>query len=82
MVLIEIYDSATVEGGGSAQPIPPVGLHHDLPTTGRLSTQIPGDLTGGVRIVFWVADRGPSGSPVVMYKHLGWTLMDLPRRDR
>ena len=63
----------------NATTIPAVGLYENLSLTGAHTVVMPSDLVGGARIVFWVAGRGPAGSPVVMYKRLAFAVLDLPR---
>jgi hypothetical protein len=83
MVLLEIYDMASVQQAqeGNATSVPVVGLYDNLPLVGSQTILMPGDLVGGARIVLWVADRGPTASPVVMYKRLAFAVLDLPRQD-
>ena len=83
MVLLEVYDMASVQHAqeSNATSIPIVGLYDSLPLTGSHTVVMPEDLAGGARIVLWVADRGPVGSPVVMYKRLAFAVIDLPRQD-
>jgi hypothetical protein len=84
MVLLEVYDTASVQRAQEsyATTVPPVRFYEKLPLAGTLTVVMPEDLAGGARIVFWVAGRGPIGSPVVMYKRLAFAVLDLPRQDR
>lgn len=82
MVLLEIYDTVSVQRAleSNATSVPIVRLYDSLPLTGTHTVLMPDDLAGGARIVFWVADRGPAGSAVVMYKRLAFGVIDLPRQ--
>jgi Tol biopolymer transport system component len=82
MVLLEVYDMASVQHAqeSNATSIPIVGLYDSLPLTGSHTVVMPEDLAGGARILFWVAARGPVGSPVVMYKRLAFAVIDLARQ--
>lgn len=84
MVLLEVYDTASVQQAqeSTATEVPAVRLYETLPLVGTLTVVMPEDLAGGARIVFWVAGRGPIGSPVVMYKRLAFAVLDLPRQER
>jgi Tol biopolymer transport system component len=83
MVLLEVYDMASVQHAQEsyATSVPVVGLYDNLPLTGDHTVLMPEDLADGARIVLWVADRGPTGSPVAMYKRLAFAVIDLPRQD-
>jgi hypothetical protein len=83
IVLLEIYDMTTVQHAqeSNAPSVPVVRLYDNLPLTGAHTIHVPEDLAGGARIVLWVADRGPTGSPVAMYKRLAFAVIDLPRQD-
>ncbi len=83
MVLLEIYDTATIQQAreSNATSVPVAGLHENLPLSGSQTVQMPEDLVGGARAVLWVADRGPTGSSVAMYKRLAFAVIDLPRQD-
>ena len=84
MVLLEVYDTASVQQAqeSTATEVPAVRLYETLPLAGTLTVVLPEDLADGARIVFWVAGRGPTGSPVAMYKRLAFAVLDLPRRHR
>ncbi len=84
MVLLEVYDTASVQQAQElkATAVPAVRLYENLPLNGSQTVVLPEDLAGGARFVFWVAGRGPIGSPVVMYKHLAFAVLDLARQDR
>jgi hypothetical protein len=84
MMLLEIYDSSLVTAAkeGGAASVPFLSLFENLPLTGEHAVAMPEDLVGDVRIVLWVASRGPAGSPVVMYKRLAFAVLDLPQRAR
>ena len=83
MVLLEIYDAASLqqtrESNASSAPV--AGLCENMSLTGTHTVLMPDDLAGGARIVLWVADRGPTGSPVAIYKRLAFAVIDLPRQD-
>jgi hypothetical protein len=83
MVLLEVYDMASVQHAREsyATSVPVVELYDNLPLTGDHTVLMPEDLADGARIVLWVADRGPTGSPVAMYKRLAFAVIDLPRQD-
>jgi hypothetical protein len=83
VVLLEVYDWASIRQAqeSDAPTVPPAILLQDLPLTGTHTVQMPDDLTGGARIVIWVADYGPPGSPVTMFKRLAFAIMDLPMRE-
>jgi hypothetical protein len=82
MVLLEIYDTVSVQRAqeSNATSAPVLNLYENLPLTGTQTVLVPEDLVGGARIVFWVAGRGPAGSPVAMYKRLAFAVIDLPRQ--
>jgi hypothetical protein len=84
MMLLEIYDSSQVRAAkeGRAASVPLLSLFENLPLTGEHTVAMPEDLVGDVRLVFWVASRGPVGSPVVMHKRLAFAVLDLPQRAR
>ena len=83
MVLLEIYDMASIQHAqeSNATTVPVVRLYENLPVAGSHTVLMPEDLADGARIVLWVADRGPTGSPVAMYKRLAFAVIDLPRQD-
>jgi hypothetical protein len=83
MVLLEIYDMASVQHAqeSNATTVPIVRLYENLPVAGSHTVLVPEDLAGGARVVFWVAGRGPAGSPVTMYKRLAYAVIDLPCQD-
>lgn len=83
MVLLEIYDMASIQHAqeSNATTVPVVRLYENLPLAGSHTVLMPEDLAGGARVVFWVAGRGPAGSPVTMYKRLAYGVIDLPRQD-
>lgn len=80
MVLLELYDTASIGQAreGEATSVPTVGFYDHLPLAGQETLTLPQDLAGGVRIVLWVANGGPPASPVVMYEHLAFVVLDLP----
>ena len=81
-VLLEIYDMASIQHAqeSNATTIPIARLYENLPLAGAHTVLMPEDLAGGARVVFWVADRGPAGSPVTIYRRLAFAAKDLPHQ--